>query len=118
MFRTFKSHPLYYRKEQSQKIKLKFPDRVPVILERFAGTTNLNCPAIDKNKYLVPRDSTVGNFMYVVRQRLKLHEKQALFLFFDRMLAPTSDLMGLAYEQHKDEDGFLYVSYTTENTFG
>ena len=120
MFKTFKSHPLYYRREQSQKMKIKFPDRVPVILERYHNNsnTNQNTPLIDKNKYLVPKDSTVGNFMYILRQRLKLNEKQAMFLFFDRTLAPTSEIMSVAYEQHKDDDGFLYITYTTENTFG
>ena len=26
--------------------------------------------------------------------------------------------MGSIYEEHKDEDGFLYISYSGENTFG
>jgi len=26
--------------------------------------------------------------------------------------------MGELYEQHKDEDGFLYIAYSGENTFG
>lgn len=26
--------------------------------------------------------------------------------------------MGQVYEEHKDEDGFLYIAYSGENTFG
>jgi len=26
--------------------------------------------------------------------------------------------MSAIYEEHKDEDGFLYVTYSGENTFG
>ena len=26
--------------------------------------------------------------------------------------------MSATYEEHKDEDGFLYVTYSGENTFG
>lgn len=26
--------------------------------------------------------------------------------------------MGAIYEEHKDEDGFLYIAYSGENTFG
>lgn len=26
--------------------------------------------------------------------------------------------MGSIYEEHKDEDGFLYIAYSGENTFG
>ena len=29
-----------------------------------------------------------------------------------------SSLMGELYTQHKDEDGFIYVMYSGENTFG
>lgn len=29
-----------------------------------------------------------------------------------------SATMGQVYSEHKDEDGFLYVAYSGENTFG
>jgi len=29
-----------------------------------------------------------------------------------------SSTMGSIYEEHKDEDGFLYIAYSGENTFG
>lgn len=33
-------------------------------------------------------------------------------------LAVTAALMSSVYEDHKDEDGFLYITYSGENTFG
>lgn len=30
----------------------------------------------------------------------------------------SSSTMGAIYEEHKDEDGFLYIAYSGENTFG
>merc|ERR1711939_818636 len=36
----------------------------------------------------------------------------------DEVLPPTAALMSSIYEEHKDEDGFLYISYSGENTFG
>ena len=39
------------RKEESSKIRDKFPDRIPVICEKAEKT---DIPAINKNKYLVP----------------------------------------------------------------
>ena len=27
-------------------------------------------------------------------------------------------MMATVYEEHKDEDGFLYITYSGENTFG
>ena len=41
------------RKAESERIKERYPDRLPIIVEK-----NSNCkmlPDIDKNKYLVPK---------------------------------------------------------------
>jgi hypothetical protein len=32
--------------------------------------------------------------------------------------ALAAALMSTIYEDHKDEDGFLYITYSGENTFG
>ncbi len=32
--------------------------------------------------------------------------------------SPAAALMSDVYEDHKDEDGFLYITYSGENTFG
>ncbi|RYH29788.1 hypothetical protein EON65_07375 [archaeon] len=73
---------------------------------------------MDKKKYLVPSDLTCGQFVYVVRKRLKLPSEKALFLFVNGSIPPTSALMSGIYEQHQDKDGFLYMSYSEENVFG
>ena len=116
MFQTFKQHPLYLRKEQSARIKAKYPNRIPVIVEKYMNSTS--APDIDKNKFLVPGDVTVGSFIHIIRSRMKLSEKAALFLFCKNNIPPTCELMSIIYDTHKDEDGFLYMCYTTENTFG
>jgi GABA(A) receptor-associated protein len=36
----------------------------------------------------------------------------------DNILPPTSATMVTLYRDYKDEDGFLYMSYCGENTFG
>jgi GABA(A) receptor-associated protein len=75
-------------------------------------------PDIDKKKYLVPNDLTVGQFVYVVRKRIKLEPEKAIFIFVNNSLPSTASLMSQIYDEHKDEDGFLYVTYSGENTFG
>ena len=35
-----------------------------------------------------------------------------------RLVARPAALMSDVYEDHKDEDGFLYITYSGENTFG
>jgi GABA(A) receptor-associated protein len=73
---------------------------------------------IDKKKYLVPADLTVGQFVYVIRKRIKLSPEKAIFIFVDEVLPPTAALMSSIYEEHKDEDGFLYITYAAHHFFG
>lgn len=73
---------------------------------------------IDKKKYLVPADLTCGQFLYVIRKRLKLPSEKALFLFVNGTIPATASMMNTIYEQHHDKDGFLYMSYSEENVFG
>lgn len=53
----------------------------------------------------------MGQFIYVIRKRIKLAPEKALFIFIDETLIPTAAIMSSIYEEHKDEDGFLYISY-------
>lgn len=105
----------------------------------------------------MPADLTVGQFVYVVRKRIKLSAEKAIFIFVKNTLPPTgveykpsnqlspwtnlclvcvlqhgpmflpkfpacplftAALMSAIYEENKDEDGFLYMTYSGENTFG
>lgn len=75
-------------------------------------------PAIDKKKYLVPNDLTVGQFTYVIRRRISINPEKALFIFVKNVLPPNASLIADVYAEHKDADGFLYITYSGENTFG
>ncbi|KAG8385746.1 hypothetical protein BUALT_Bualt03G0077400 [Buddleja alternifolia] len=108
-------HPLERRQAESSRIREKYPDRIPVIVEKAERSA---VPDIDKKKYLVPADLTVGQFVYVVRKRIKLSAEKAIFVFVKNMLPPTASMMSAIYEEYKDEDGFLYMTYSGENTFG
>jgi len=103
------------RKSEAERIRAKYPDRVPVICEKADRS---DIPDIDKKKYLVPADLTVGQFHYVIRKRIQLAPEKALFLFCSNTIPPNHALMSTVYEEQKDEDGFLYVQYSGESTFG
>lgn len=75
-------------------------------------------PDMEKKKFLVPEDLTVGQFVYIIGKRLHLSPGQALFIFVGNTLPPITTLMAHIYKDHKDEDGFLYVHYSGEKTFG
>ena len=79
-FETYKDKvPFEQRKNESAQMKEKYPDRVPVIIEKAHREKNI--PQIDKRKYLVPCDLSVGQMLYVIRKRLHLDSTKALFLF-------------------------------------
>ena len=116
MSATFKSkHPFEARQSESARMLAKYPQRVPIIVQPHPLTKP---PPIDKAKYLVPRDITLGQFLHCIRMRLKLHEAAALFLLVESELLPMSMLAGAVYEAKCDRDGFLYVFYSTESAFG
>ena len=104
------------RLSESRRIREKYPDRVPIIVERDERSSDV--PMIDKKKYLVPSDLTCGQFNYVIRKRLKLKPERAMFLFINNTLPPTGSLVSSIYSTDKHDDGYLYVTYSGENTFG
>lgn len=106
------------RLEESTRVRTKYPDRIPVICEKIDNKKNSDIPIIDKKKYLVPPDLTVGQFLYVVRNRVKLPPEKAIFLFVGGTIPATTLMLSQLYESKKDKDGFLYVEYSGENTFG
>lgn len=103
------------RRAEFTRINAKYPDRIPVICER---AFNASLPQVDKRKFLVPRDITAGQFLYIVRQRIKLQSSEAMFIFVNGVLPNTTASMEQVYAAHKNEDGFLYMTYSGENTFG
>lgn len=110
-----KQFSLKRRSEEANRIKEKYPDRIPVIVERADSSTIQD---IDKKKYLVPNDLTLGQFIYVIRKRIKLNPEEALFVFVNNRLPATSELMSQIYKNYKSDCGFLYLEYAGENTFG
>ena len=103
------------RQNESQRIVKKHPERVPVVVCKNYGD---NLPDIDKQKFLVPKDMSIGQFMYVIRKRIKLDANQALFILINNSLQTSTKLMSEIYETCSDPDGFLYIVYSSENTFG
>lgn len=103
------------RIDESNKILKKYPLRVPIIVEK-CGKSLIN--DIDKNKYLVPNDLNMNQFVYIIRKRVKLDKSQSIFLLVNNTVCPSNTPISNIYDDHKDDDGFLYIKYSGENTFG
>ena len=72
-------HPFEKRKEEAERILAKYPQRIPVICEKDPRSRDI--PNIDRQKYLVPDDLSVANFMYVIRKRIKIEAEKSIYLF-------------------------------------
>lgn len=92
----------------------KYPNTVPVIMCAAKGLT------LSKTKFIVPNHTKFGTLVLHARDHLlELSAADAIFLFVGEGVAlPVSVYMEHAYERFRDEDGFLYVYVTKENTFG
>jgi GABA(A) receptor-associated protein len=118
------ANSLQDRLDQFSKVNSAHPNKIPVIVERAPQSSSSRrtpatmLPDIDKNKYLVPGDLTVLQFMSLIRKRIKLANDQALFIYVNGTLPASSTMFSGLYAEHRDEDGFLYVVYTGESSFG
>jgi len=67
---------------------------------------------------IVKLDIPFRRFIYQVRKQLTLSKHTALFFFINNTIPPINSLFSTLYATHKENDGFLYITYTTENVFG
>ena len=112
------NYNVLYTRDEAIRVRNKYPGRIPIIVNR-SNSAGTDVPLIDKHKFLVPADLTMGQFQYVIRKRLVLSPDKALFLFVNNSVAPTNSIVSTIYEEHHDKDTlFLYVTYSMENTFG
>ncbi len=114
MTSQFKSqYTLEERMKQSSNILNKYKDSVPIYID----FTNLS-KTIEKSKFVIPNGFTIGQLLTAIRMKLTLSPACALFIFINNRLVPVTAVISTVYQENKDEDGFLYVCCSEENTFG
>ena len=64
--------------EETTRIRKKYPDRVPVYVKKASGCEFID---IDKHKFLVPNDLTLGSFITVIRKRIKFNHQKKHYLY-------------------------------------
>lgn len=116
MMESFKDkHPFEKRRIEATNIRTKYPGRVPIIVEK---TIDSDIVSIDKNKFLAPIDITMGQFVYIIRKRINMPPEKSLFVFIKNHIPAQHSLLSAIYDEYADKDGFLYINYAGENTFG
>jgi GABA(A) receptor-associated protein len=98
-----------------EDLRDSYPHRVPLKIK-----PSLNCPKNLKleKKYLVPKETTLIEFLHILRKQLKLENHQALLLYIKDELPPINKTVEELDNYYKFTSGILEVVYTAENTFG
>lgn len=113
---TYKQrHSFDERLNEATKILELCPDKIPVIIEKHIHSTIAD---IDKHKYLMHKNVPFGQIVHIVRKKLSLDPNVAIFIFVNNVLPSTGVIVSQLYEDNKDSDGFLYMTYSSEETFG
>ena len=114
-----KKFSLNQRVSESNRILVKYPSHVPVIVE-----CDKKIGVLNKQKFLVPNDVSVSHLLISVRKQISLDKSQSIFMFCDYMILCPTVMMSQIYSNYlrnkKDEyeDKFLYINISAENTFG
>jgi GABA(A) receptor-associated protein len=121
-FETWMNNPK--NPETISKIRAKHKGSLPVIIQ---PSTDLE-PKIIKYKFIINKDATLSQLMFVVRKYINLGADEGLFFYilsFDqitcqyvrKVFEPLSKTMGQLEASHSC-DGFLYIVYALESVFG
>jgi hypothetical protein len=108
-------YSLEERKKESKFLMQKNKNCVPIIFEK--GYTHQTIQ-FKKSRFIVSLYITIGQLIYIIRNYYSIDPFVSLFLFINKNIPSNSCLIVDIYNREKDEDGFLYIQYFTENTFG
>lgn len=116
--RPYKQRRTYSQRQKDvEEIRETHPDQIPLIVEKYCKEKSL--PQMDQIKFLVPKNLTMCELQGVIRRRLRLQSSKSLYLIVNnRSLVSNSTLLCEVYEREKDDDGFLYMVYASQEAFG
>jgi hypothetical protein len=132
--------PLERRKLETKTQLAKYTDaktggytKIPIVAESGDNTMQIR-----KCRFLFPSDFSFSQAQYKIKQRLqeeidsaiqdaaakglplpeRFGPEKALFYWIGNTFPSATQTLGQIYKESANEDGFLYIVYRTENTFG
>ena len=115
-FKYQKVKSLEERKSEFQKVKQKHPEKIAIICEKSPKSKIRD---IEKSKFLINSDITFNQFSQMIRHKLQMSKEEALFFLANGKTTLTgNDSMLEVYNKFKNEDGFLYIAYASEEIWG
>jgi hypothetical protein len=105
------------RLQQAQKFKERFPNNVPLVIQRDERSTLP--PDLHNKLFLAPLTLTASQFIVLIRRQTKLPKTHAMVLFAESKRLVTSDItISELYDKFSAQDGFLYLLCTDHPAFG
>ena len=104
------------RFEESKYMMQKYPDSICCIIEKLKNCEQLD--NIKKNKFIISKDVTIAELIYKIRKMILIDSKKSIFIYINNMLPMSNSKISDIYDKYKSNDGFLYITYCGENTFG
>lgn len=98
------------------KLVEKYPNKLPVIIQRHLRCNDV--PALKRKKYLLPKDIRLADLLFYIRAQLTVPPHISVYVVVGNSLPSLNQTLSLLYAEEKAEDGFLYISYSSEHAFG
>ncbi len=110
----------HFSKKKIEELINKHPNRIPVVISSKSYKEH------KANRFIVPIDMTVNQFMIILRNRTKINSTEAIFIFVKDyktvakkdIIAPASETIGSLYDKYKDDKLILNLVYEKEAVFG
>jgi len=111
------------RINESNRVLSKYADKVPIIIDCDRELDII----VKKRKFLVPRDVSASYLISLIRNKVNLDSKKAIFIFCNNQIIQGQKMVGELYQTYMNDlivskkfngDRFLYFYLSCENTFG
>jgi len=111
-----KQKPFEERKADSERIRAKYPNHVPTKIFKAEAKD----PEISKRDFLLDKNKQACHIFATIRNKYigELKPEEGLHFMVGNNMISGATLMSQVDKDYVDEDGFLYLSYSVEHTYG
>lgn len=97
------------RLEQTNKMKKRFPDRIPLLLSPRKQFTS-EIPIVSRNKMMIPTHMNCDQLKDVIGRQLRRVD-DTIRIWIGGSIRTGHTLVNHLYDKYKDKNGFLVVEY-------
>ena len=107
------SNEFFEFNEEKQKNKILFWNKIPLEISLTKNAKKAyKIKKLDKTKYLLPLDFTMGQFSYLLKKKLNIDQNDDLFFLLvnGKVSCPYEMNLKDIYDKYKKEDNILYLT--------